>query len=54
MAEQEHKREHEHEHEHGYMDIDDQEKTFEGFVKFSTWSVVGIALFLIVLAFLGA
>ena len=52
MGEQEHKQEQE--HEHGDMDIEVQEKTFEGFVKFVTWSVVGIVLFLIVLAFLGA
>ena len=48
MAEQEHK------HEHGDMDIEVQEKTFEGFVKFVTWGVAGIALFLIFLALVGA
>ena len=50
MAEQEH----ETKHKHGEMDIEVQEKTFEGFVKFATWSVVGIVVFLIFLAILGA
>jgi len=31
------------EHKHGSMDITDQEKTFEGFVKFATW-VAGISI----------
>ncbi|MFN2323899.1 MAG: aa3-type cytochrome c oxidase subunit IV [Trueperaceae bacterium] len=52
MGEQEHKQEQE--HKHGEMDIEVQEKTFEGFVKFATWSVVGIVVFLIFLAILGA
>ena len=37
------------EHKHGEMDITVQEKTFDGFVKFVTWSVVviiGIVLFM--------
>lgn len=38
------------EHEHGSMDIKDQEKTFDGFVKFTTYSVVGILVFLVLLA----
>lgn len=38
------------EHEHGSMDIEVQEKTFDGFVKFTTWSVVGILVFLVFLA----
>jgi hypothetical protein len=41
-------------HEHGNMDIEDQEKTFEGFVKFVTWSVILIVAFLIFLALVGA
>lgn len=38
------------EHEHGKMDIKAQEKTFAGFVKFTTYTVVGILVFLILLA----
>ncbi|SFR37589.1 aa3-type cytochrome c oxidase subunit IV [Litoreibacter janthinus] len=38
------------EHEHGSMDIKDHEKTFEGFVKFTTYSVIGIIVFLVLLA----
>ena len=30
------------EFKHGDMDVKEQEKTFDGFVKFSTWSVVVI------------
>jgi len=41
-------------HEHGNMDIEDQEKTFEGFVKFVTWGVILIVGFLIFLALVGA
>lgn len=41
------------EHKHGEMDIEVQEKTFQGFVKFVTWSVVIIATFLIFLAIVG-
>ena len=37
-------------HEHGKMDISVQEKTFDGFVKFTTYSVIGIIVFLIFLA----
>ena len=37
-------------HEHGSMDIKAQEKTFEGFVKFTTYTVVGILVFLVFLA----
>jgi len=28
------------EHKHGSMDITEQEKTFDGFVKFSIWTAV--------------
>jgi hypothetical protein len=32
-------------HEHGKMDISEQEKTFEGFIKWSVWvGVVSIAI----------
>lgn len=41
------------EHEHGSMDTTSQEKTFEGFVKFTTYSVIGIIVFLIFLALVG-
>jgi len=27
-------------HKHGSMDTTEQEKTFDGFVKFSTWTAV--------------
>ncbi len=36
-------------YKHGEMDITVQEKTFDGFIKFATWSVVviiGIILFM--------
>lgn len=36
-------------HEHGSMNIDVQEKTFETFVKTVAYSIVGIAVFLILL-----
>ncbi len=38
------------EHEHGTMDIKDQEQTFAGFVKFTTYTVIGILIFLVFLA----
>ncbi|MCC5983500.1 MAG: aa3-type cytochrome c oxidase subunit IV [Rhodobacteraceae bacterium] len=37
------------EHEHGKMDIAEQEKTFDGFLKFVVWGTVisiGILVFL--------
>ena len=37
------------EHKHGEMNTDVQEKTFEGFVRFTVWGVVvciGILLFM--------
>ena len=37
-------------HEHGSMDIKDHEKTFLGFVKFTTYSVVIILGALVLLA----
>jgi hypothetical protein len=42
-----------HNHEHGSMDVDVQEKTFEGFVKFTTYAVIGILVFLVFLAIVG-
>ena len=41
-------------HKHGEMDTDVQEKTFEGFVKVVTWSVVIIIALLIFIAMIGA
>jgi hypothetical protein len=38
------------EHKHGDMDIEVKTKTFEGFVRFVTWAVVLILLFLVFLA----
>ena len=38
------------EHEHGSMDIKDHEKTFLGFVKFTTYTVVIILMALVLLA----
>lgn len=37
-------------HKHGEMDVDVQEKTFDGFVKFITWSVILILLLLVWMA----
>ncbi|OCX66889.1 cytochrome C oxidase subunit IV [Thioclava sp. SK-1] len=42
------------EHKHGEMDIRDHEKTFAGFVKFVTYTVVVIIAFLVFLALVGA
>lgn len=38
------------EHKHGEMDIEVQEKTFDGFMKFTTWTVVAIFVVLIGMA----
>ncbi|MCA0044315.1 aa3-type cytochrome c oxidase subunit IV [Celeribacter litoreus] len=35
------------EHKHGEMDISVQEKTFEGFIKWSTWGA-GISIFVLI------
>lgn len=43
----------ENEHKHGEMDTTTQEKTFEGFIKVSTWVAVisiGIVVFLAIFA----
>jgi len=37
------------EHKHGEMDVKEQEKTFEGFIRYTIWGIVvsiGILLFL--------
>lgn len=38
------------EHKHGEMDIEVHTKTYEGFMRFTTWAVVLILLFLVFLA----
>ncbi len=37
-------------HEHGSMDVEDHEKTFEGFVKTVGWASILILVFLLFLA----
>lgn len=37
-------------HKHGEMDIEVQEKTFDGFMKFTTWTVIGIFVLIILMA----
>ncbi len=41
-------------HEHGTMSTRDQEKTFEGFVKFVTRTVIVILVILVAMALLNA
>ncbi len=41
------------EFKHGTMDMTDHEKTFAGFVKFTTRVVIGIFVFLVFLALVG-
>ena len=41
-------------HKHGEMDTTEQQKTFDGFVKFTVWAVVVIIVALILLAILNA
>lgn len=38
------------EHKHGEMDIEVQEQTFDGFMKFTTWSVIVILVLLVGMA----
>ncbi|CUH67562.1 MAG: aa3-type cytochrome c oxidase subunit IV [Pseudomonadota bacterium] len=42
------------EHKHGEMDIEVQEKTYEGFINFTKWSVVAIIAILIFMALVNA
>jgi hypothetical protein len=42
------------EHKHGSMDIRTQEKTFDGFVRMSTWAVVIIICILVFMALANA
>ncbi len=37
-------------HKHGEMDTKVQEKTFDGFMKFTTWSVILIVVLLVLMA----
>ena len=37
-------------HEHGKMDISVQEKTFDGFVNFTKWSIIAIIVTLVLMA----
>ena len=41
-------------HKHGEMKIHEQEKTFDGFIKATAYSVVAIFVVLVVIAILGA
>lgn len=41
-------------HKHGEMNIDVQEKTFDGFIKMTTRVTIAIIVFLIFLALVGA
>lgn len=41
-------------HKHGSMDIRGHEKTFDGFVRMSTWAVVVIVAILVFMALAGA
>ena len=36
-------------HEHGNMKIDDQKKTFDGFIRWTTNAVIAIIVFLVFL-----
>ena len=41
-------------HKHGDMDIREQEKTFNGFVRFAVWTVVIVLAILVFLALANA
>jgi len=38
------------EHKHGEMDSTEQEKMFDGFMKFTTWSVIVILVIIVGMA----
>ena len=38
------------EHEHGSMDVTEQERTFAGFIRWSAWVLVLVAVILIFMA----
>lgn len=37
-------------HKHGEMDVTDQEKTFDGFMKWTQWSVITILVLVVLMA----
>ena len=37
-------------HEHGSMDVTEQEKTFEGFIRWSAYTIVLVVIVLVFLA----
>lgn len=41
-------------HQHGSMDIRVQERTFAGFIRWVTWSVVAILVVLVIMALANA
>ncbi|MBC7154440.1 MAG: aa3-type cytochrome c oxidase subunit IV [Rhodobacteraceae bacterium] len=41
-------------YKHGEMDTTEQEKTFEGFIKFSTWGAIIVICVLIFIALVNA
>ena len=41
-------------HKHGEMDIETHEKTFEGFVRATAWTVVAILVVLVFIAIVNA
>ena len=42
------------EHKHGEMDTSAQQKTYDGFITFTTRAVIAILVFLVFLALVGA
>ncbi|WIV50561.1 aa3-type cytochrome c oxidase subunit IV [Marivivens sp. LCG002] len=42
------------EHKHGEMDTTAQQKTYDGFITFTTRAVIAILVFLVFLALVGA
>ncbi|MEM7060903.1 MAG: aa3-type cytochrome c oxidase subunit IV [Pseudomonadota bacterium] len=40
----------EHEHEHGSMDVTEQERVFVGFIRWSAWVLVLVAIILLFMA----
>ena len=42
------------EHKHGSMDISDQEKTFDGFIKLATYTAIASICVLIFMAFVNS
>ncbi|WP_397541843.1 aa3-type cytochrome c oxidase subunit IV [Roseovarius salis] len=42
------------EHKHGDMNIEEHEKTFEGFIRATAWTVVAVIVVLIFMALVNA